>query len=74
MPSVAMNAGYVVLKKITKRASVGSLGGAALGVVVIGVVHRASPELALAGALFVLVALRHADNIGRLARGEEPPS
>ncbi len=72
---VAAAGTYVVLKKLTKRASVGSIGGALVGAgttwVLLG---PASPRSWMATALLALVLVRHADNLGRLVRGEEPPS
>ncbi|MEM9070204.1 MAG: glycerol-3-phosphate 1-O-acyltransferase PlsY [Myxococcota bacterium] len=66
---------YVLLKKLTKRASVGSLGGgaAALGVTAALYGVRATVT-AMAGAIFLLLVWRHRDNLQRLIRGEEPPS
>lgn len=72
---VAAAATYVGLKKWTRRASVGSLGGALVGAGVTVALHGpASPRAWMAGALLALVVLRHRDNIVRLWRGEEPPS
>ncbi len=65
---------FALLKKLSRRASVGSLGGAGAGLVATGVLYGTSPELLLAGALFILVTLCHWENIRRLARGEEPPA
>jgi acyl phosphate:glycerol-3-phosphate acyltransferase len=63
---------FMVLKRLSHRASVGSLGGAAAGLVAAGARYGESPELLLAAALFVLVTLCHHENIRRLVRGEEP--
>jgi glycerol-3-phosphate acyltransferase PlsY len=72
---VAGALGYVVGKKATRRASVGSLLGSAAGVVVtVAVVGPVGPRPVMAYALLVLVVIRHAGNIGRLVRGVEPPS
>lgn len=68
-------AAYLVLKKLTRRASVGSLAGALLGAIVASLLHGPSSAVALmAIAIAALVWLRHYDNLGRLARGEEPES
>ncbi len=67
-------ASFAVLKAATRRASVGSLGGAAGGLVAAALVHGRSPELVLAAALFLIVVAFHRENIVRLARGEEPPA
>ena len=63
---------FFVFKKVTRRASVGSLGGASIGLAIAATIgtDRAAQ---LAAALFVLVVLRHHENLARLARGEEPP-
>ena len=66
---------FFALKKLTKRASVGSVGGALVGAgVTLALLGPASPRSWMAGALLALVLVRHADNLRRLARGEEPPS
>ncbi|MCB9624233.1 MAG: glycerol-3-phosphate 1-O-acyltransferase PlsY [Polyangiales bacterium] len=64
---------FFVLKKVTRRASVGSLVGASAGLAVAATLggDRAAQ---LAAALFALVVVRHHDNLLRLVRGEEPPS
>lgn len=63
---------FFVLKKVTQRASVGSLVGASMGLAIAATIgnERAAQ---LAAALFVLVVVRHHENLVRLARGEEPP-
>jgi glycerol-3-phosphate acyltransferase PlsY len=66
---------YLVLKRATKRASVGSLGGALAGAAAAGVIHGlATPITVMSIAIAVVVWVRHANNLVRLARGEEPPS
>jgi len=65
---------YVALKKLGGRASVGSLGGAFAGAAVTAALERASPPTAMATGIFVIVVARHADNLRRLLRGQEPPS
>ncbi len=64
---------FFVLKKVTRRASVGSLVGASVGLAIAATVggDRAAQ---LATGLFVVVLVRHRDNLVRLARGEEPPT
>lgn len=72
---LAAIATYLALKKVTKRASVGSLAGALLGAgIVVALWGWRAPVSVMAIAIAVVVWLRHADNIARLARGEEPPS
>lgn len=65
---------YVGLKKLTKRASVGSLGGALLGAIVAAAMLGPCPRAYMTAAILGVVTLRHVRNIGRLLRGEEPPS
>lgn len=66
---------YILLKKLTGRASVGSIGGALVGAIVTRtLLGPSSPRTRMAGALLVLVLARHHDNLRRLLRGEEPPS
>ncbi len=75
VPAAGLSAAatFAVLRVTTKRASIGSLAGSLVGV---GVVAWLAPDarLAMAVALLVLVVVRHAGNLGRLMRGEEPPS
>lgn len=64
---------YVLGKRVSKRASVGSLLGAGLGGVVATAVyggHASSMGWAIAG----LVLVRHVDNVKRLLDGTEPES
>ena len=66
---------YLVLKRVTRRASVGSLAGsvAALTATLFWMPPPSWLSL-LASILLVLIWLRHRDNLGRLLRGVEPPS
>ncbi len=67
--------GYLLGKKVTRRASVGSLLGSTLGVVVtVALLGALGPRAIMAYALLAMIVLRHAGNIGRLVRGTEPPS
>jgi glycerol-3-phosphate acyltransferase PlsY len=69
---------YLVLRKATGRASVGSLAGALVG----GVVATAAylvfalplPLMIMAWGIAALVFLRHHDNLARLWAGTEPRS
>jgi glycerol-3-phosphate acyltransferase PlsY len=64
---------YVVVRKTTGYSSLGSLGGALVGCGVAVAWTSASPvPSAMAGGIFAIVVLRHASNIVRLVRGEEP--
>jgi len=65
---------YVVGKKMTRKTSVGSLAGATVGAVVAALLGAMSPPAWGAAAIALLVWVRHADNVQRLARGEEPDS
>ncbi len=65
---------FFTMRAITQRASVGSLTGALTGAVVTIALEGRSWPAAMAAALFALVLVRHTGNIGRLLRGEEPPS
>ncbi len=71
---LAAAATYLVLKKKTRRASVGSLGGALVGAGVTWALHGAGSRSWMAFGILGLVVFRHHDNIARLIRGEEPPS
>ncbi len=64
---------YVLLKRATKRASVGSLAGAVVGAVAATFVAR-DPYVWMAWAIVAIVLVRHADNLVRLAEGTEPES
>jgi len=65
---------FFVLKRISRRASVGSLGGGLAGAIVTIALDGTSALAGMALASLGLVLLRHADNVERLLRGEEPPS
>ncbi|UJR81828.1 glycerol-3-phosphate 1-O-acyltransferase PlsY [Sandaracinus amylolyticus] len=72
---IAAVAGYLVLKRITRRASVGSLVGAVIGAAIVVALEGARSMVGMMTiAIAIVVWLRHADNLVRLARGEEPPS
>lgn len=64
---------YVVLKRVSKRASVGSLAGALVGGASTALL-AGGPRVWMAAAIVVLVFVRHADNLARLVRGTEPES
>lgn len=64
---------YVALKKLTRRASVGSLAGALVGAIIVAALHGpGSAVTGMTAVIAVVVWLRHADNLVRLAKGEEP--
>ncbi|MEJ7733092.1 MAG: glycerol-3-phosphate 1-O-acyltransferase PlsY [Polyangiaceae bacterium] len=81
---LAMAVTYGVLRKSTKRSSVGSLAGTLVAVAVTAALRSGTPWrdgpdapralLATAAAIAVMVFVRHASNIRRLLRGEELPS
>jgi len=63
---------FVLVKKVSKRASAASLSAATLAAALtIGLDGREWP-IRLAMALWIIVVLRHVENIVRLLRGEEP--
>jgi glycerol-3-phosphate acyltransferase PlsY len=64
---------YLGLKRLTKRASVGSLAGALVGALTASVV-TSGPFVWMAWVIAALITLRHLDNIQRLMRGTEPES
>jgi acyl phosphate:glycerol-3-phosphate acyltransferase len=72
---VAAGATYAIVKKASGRASAGSIAGALVGAGTAAAVYGAhSPRAWMASGLLVLILLRHKENLGRLARGEEPRS
>lgn len=64
---------FLALRKATRRASVGSLGGAVAGAAATAAVEPVGPRALMAASVLVLVFARHADNLGRLFEGTEPP-
>ncbi len=63
---------FVLVKKVSKRASAASLSAATVAAALtIGLDGREWP-IRLAMALWIIVVLRHLENIVRLLRGEEP--
>lgn len=64
---------WAVAKKVTRRASVASLSAATLGAGLAILGYGTQWPARLAIGLWFLIVVRHASNIGRLLRGEEPP-
>ena len=64
---------FVVVKKLSRRASVASLSAATFAAALTIAFDGRQWPIQLAVGLWILVVLRHADNILRLLRGEEPP-
>jgi glycerol-3-phosphate acyltransferase PlsY len=73
IPGALALSSFALLKLATRRASVGSIGGAAIGLASTYALHGLGPELILAAALFFIVLVRHVENLRRIVRGEEPP-
>ncbi len=77
---VAAIAAYLIGKKWSGRASVGSLAGSFVGLLAcvgaawVRELPLVAPSCAMAAGLLALVVWRHTDNIQRLWRGEEPRS
>jgi glycerol-3-phosphate acyltransferase PlsY len=65
-------AGFVIAITWSKKASVGSIVMFVLGPILTAAFGRPAWEVAVATAVSVLVLLRHAGNIRRLAGGTEP--
>jgi glycerol-3-phosphate acyltransferase PlsY len=65
---------FVLVKKLSKRASVASLSAATVAAALTLAFDGREWPIRLAVGLWIIVVLRHADNIARLLRGEEPPS
>jgi glycerol-3-phosphate acyltransferase PlsY len=63
---------YLGAKRASRKVSVGSLAGAAVGALLAGLVAGTTAPFGGALGIAALVWARHADNIARLARGEEP--
>ena len=64
---------FVLVKKLSRRASVASLSAATLAAALTIALDGRQWPIQLAVGLWVIVALRHVENIARLLRGEEPP-
>jgi glycerol-3-phosphate acyltransferase PlsY len=64
---------FVVVKKLSRRASVASLSAASLAAALTMAFDGRQWPIQLAVGLWMIVAFRHSENIVRLLRGEEPP-
>jgi len=64
---------FVVVAKLTRRASVASLALCAVAPVGAAVQGAPAIEVVLLAAMALVVVVRHADNIERLVRGTERP-
>ena len=69
---LAALATFIVVKKLSRRTSVASLSSATVAAVLTMAFDGRQWPIQLAVGLWVLVMWRHADNIVRLLRGEEP--
>lgn len=63
---------YLGAKKVSRKVSVGSLAGATVGALLAALVAGTTAPAAGALGIAALVWIRHADNLARLARGDEP--
>jgi glycerol-3-phosphate acyltransferase PlsY len=63
---------WAAIKKASRRASVASLSAATVGAGLAVVRYGTDWPGRLAIGLWILIAVRHASNIGRLLRGQEP--
>lgn len=63
---------YGILRRATGRASVGSLGGAAVGAAYVLMREPMRPSSGMGLGLLALVVARHRDNLTRLMEGTEP--
>jgi len=66
--------GYLSARKASGFGSVGSLVGVALASLRVALANSSDGDVGMLGALVALVFVRHADNLARLVRGEEPRS
>ncbi len=73
LPLVTVGLGvlWVVVVRVTRRASVGSLAVAAALPVVTAARGRPGAEVALSAAIAAVLVVRHAENVSRLRRGVE---
>lgn len=65
---------FVLAKTFSRKTSVGSLAGAVVGAATTLALDAVTVRAGAAALIAVLVWVRHADNLRRLSRGEEPDS
>jgi glycerol-3-phosphate acyltransferase PlsY len=65
---------FALATRLSRRVSVASIGVALALPVFVGATGAPGREIALLGVMTVVVVIRHAGNIGRLARGTEAPT
>lgn len=65
---------FFLAKRMSHRASIGSLSAATIAALLTVTLDGRQWPILLTVGLWVLVVLRHRENIGRLLRGEEPSS
>jgi acyl phosphate:glycerol-3-phosphate acyltransferase len=71
--AVFISAGlFLFVSVLTKRASTGSLASAAILPLLVWITRHNMALTACAAAFFVLIAIRHKDNIRRILSGTEP--
>jgi glycerol-3-phosphate acyltransferase PlsY len=73
VPSAVLAVVFLVVARLLRIASVGSLSMAAGLPVLVALTGRPAWEVAAAAALSLIVVVRHRENIRRLGRGEERP-
>lgn len=69
---LAAAASFLITKRVSHRASVGSLSAITVGATLMFLLHGWGPRAALGVAVWIIVVVRHAGNLRRLVRGEEP--
>lgn len=71
---IALGAGlaaFLILRQVSGKTSVGSLGGVLVALGTVGAVDRLTPPTYAVAAIVALVIWRHRENLRRLKKGEE---
>lgn len=69
---LAAGASWIVIAALFRFSSLAALAAVALGPIFSILFHRPLPVTILSGGMALLVYLRHAENVRRLLKGEEP--